>query len=405
MAGTASSVAASESQEAQFAKGWNSEPAATQAGSQATSAAETLAASSAGESQASQPESRVESAASSVASPAATQPASAAASTAASTAAVSAAPASQAASAATSAAVSAEGFPTLEEHKTYEQKWKSQQGTIKSMSATISRQQSELAAERAAKAQSAPASQAASAAASTVDLVDSLEEQYIELVVDGKKADALKLRKQIDGIKEERLRTAMKDSITTEVDTTTTAKLTVTQEQSAVTEIVARTYKAYPFLNNESPEANPDAIDLVRATASGYMSTEGLNRPAALEKALEKAIPIFAPKEGGRPPRDLFAEARIRTSGDEYPLRIWKLFGIVGLGIIGMVIFYKVPNQMKRKTILIIIAIVIGLMILDPPGHEVGGVGFVLDTPRVIQIIGVLIVGGLVYAAVGKDKA
>ena len=206
---------------------------------------------------------------------------------------------SQASSAQETQAVSATGSSVAESQASsaaqsatdYEQKWKSSHGIIKSQSVALSKANSENMQLRAQPSQAAPTSMASSAAQSTVDPVDDLEDQYIELVQDGKKGEALKIRKQIDRIKEDRFAESVRKNIATEVDARTSEKFTAGDEDRAIETVKLAAYKTYPYLNNEGPDANPAAIRFVRATAAEYFQS-GMTKHEALEEAVKDAAKI-----------------------------------------------------------------------------------------------------------------
>lgn len=243
-----------------FLKGWNAETSA----SSAVSAAVTVA-----ESQVTQAASAVETAAESRAE---TQAVSASESTA----------GSSVASSATS-------------EIDYKQRWKSQEGIVRSMSVQLSASKSETAALMASQAKSAQDTQAASAATSVTDQLDALEKRYMELHAEGDVDGALKVRKEIKKIERENDRKeqeAFKASIGKEVQTAATATLTATEEAREVQKVVSAAYIAHPYLDHESPNANQKAIRYVQNTAGLYMD-EGKPKHEAISIAVSEAGTIF----------------------------------------------------------------------------------------------------------------
>jgi len=174
----------------------------------------------------------------------------------------------------------------------YEQKWKSSHGIIRANSVALSKAISENVQLRAQPAQAAVASQATSVSESTaVDPVDDLEDQYMEAVIDGKKSDALKIRKKIDKIKDDRFTESVRKNIAMEVDARTSERLTAGDEDRAIEIVKNAAYKDFPYLNNEGPAANSAAIRFVRATAAEYFQS-GMSKSEALEEAVKDAAKI-----------------------------------------------------------------------------------------------------------------
>jgi len=261
-----------------YMKGWNSEKAVSSAGSEAVSAGELIT----------QPVlSATETEATSSVSSTASIPASAVGS-----------------SQASSAVASQEDF---------EQKWKSQHGIIRSQSQALSSAKSENDALRAAH--SAPSSLAATAASSETD-IDVLEEKYMDAWTEGDKAEALKIRREIDRIKEDRILARAGKEVQTVALSAATATLTAKDEESAVMHIVNRSYELYPYLDNQNQNADPNAIRFVRATAGEFMD-DGKSKPEAISLAVSTAATLFAAVHPGRSAAVTAAE----TEADDSKLR------------------------------------------------------------------------------------
>lgn len=201
----------------------------------------------------------------------------------------------QASSASESSAGSSVASSAAASEIDYKQRWKSQEGIVRSMSVQLSNSKSETAALMASQAKSAQDTQAASAATSVTDRVDALEKKYMELHAEGDVEGALKVRKEIKKIERDNDRKeqeAFKASVGKEVQTAATASLTAAEEAREVQKIVASAYVAHPYLDHESPNANQKAIRYVQNTAGLYMD-EGKPKHEAISIAVSEAGTIF----------------------------------------------------------------------------------------------------------------
>lgn len=146
--------------------------------------------------------------------------------------------------------------------------------------------QRELDAERMAKQQpsAAPAPTPAAPAAPEFD-VDAAEQKYIELLMEGETAEATKLRSQINrhvAAEAAQQAIAIQKEAAARVDLQTVADKAV---------------ETWPYLN--TPEG-ADALDLIKASRDANIA-RGMAPAKALQLAVDKIAPKFAPEEGAPP--------------------------------------------------------------------------------------------------------
>lgn len=146
----------------------------------------------------------------------------------------------------------------------------------------------ELEAERMGKQQptTAPAPTPAAPAAPEFD-VDAAEQKYIELLMEGETAEATKLRSQINrhvAAEAAQQAIAIQKEAAARVDLQTVADKAV---------------EAWPYLN--TPEG-ADALDLIKASRDANIA-RGMTPAKALQLAVDKIAPKFAPAEGLTPPK------------------------------------------------------------------------------------------------------
>lgn len=221
----------------------------------------------------------------------------------------------QASSASGSAAESSVASSAAASEIDYKQRWKSQEGIVRSMSVQLSSSKSETEALRTAQAKSAQDTQAASAATSVTDQLDTLEKRFMELHAEGNVEEALKVRKEIRKIEREndrQEREAFKASLGKEVQTAATATLTAAEEAREVHKVVAAAYVAHPYLDHESPVKNDKAIRYVQNTAGLYMD-EGKPKHEAISMAVSEAGTIF----GSAPASSVAQTAAVSQVDDE----------------------------------------------------------------------------------------
>lgn len=126
--------------------------------------------------------------------------------------------------------------------------------------------------------------------------VDAAEQKYIELLMEGETAEATKLRSQINrhvAAEAAQQAIAIQKEAAARVDLQTVADKAV---------------EAWPYLN--TPEG-ADALDLIKASRDSYIA-RGMAPAKALQLAVDKIAPKFAPDEdltppkvdGGKPPVD-----------------------------------------------------------------------------------------------------
>ncbi len=168
----------------------------------------------------------------------------------------------------------------------YEQKWKSLDGIVKKKDTQIAEQSRQIS-ELMSGGRAVASTTASSAAAQPTfdEQIDGLEDKYQDALLEGNKAEAKSIRKQINTLQEQKYRASFSAAAVHVVD----AK----EEQAAVATTVSSIYRAHPALNNESEAANRGAIRYVRATAQEYMQTEGKSKPEAISLAASEAATLF----------------------------------------------------------------------------------------------------------------
>lgn len=141
----------------------------------------------------------------------------------------------------------------------------------------------------------APAPTPAAPAAPEFD-VDAAEQKYIELLMEGETAEATKLRSQINRhVAAEAAQQAI--------------AIQKQQAEAVNTQTVAdKAVEAWPYLDTP---AGADALSLIKITRDAYIAS-GMSMSKALQLAVDKIAPKFAPAEdltppkvdGGKPPVD-----------------------------------------------------------------------------------------------------
>lgn len=134
--------------------------------------------------------------------------------------------------------------------------------------------------------QAAPAQAPAQAQAGQVDL-DAAEEAYLEALRQG------------DGTRARQIRGAINQHIQQQAEAAAVARVSAVMDKREVeTSLVAvanQSISKYPFLNAESPDANEEAIAEV-VEWRDYYASKGLRADQALQKAVAKIVPMYAPK-------------------------------------------------------------------------------------------------------------
>jgi hypothetical protein len=138
--------------------------------------------------------------------------------------------------------------------------------------------------------QAAPAAQAP-AQAGQVDL-DAAEEAYLEALRQG------------DGTRARQIRGAINQHIQQQAEAAAVARVSaVMDKRETETSLVAvanESIQKYPFLNAESDQANEEAIAEV-VEWRDYYAAKGMRADVALQKAVAKIVPMYAPKPKAAP--------------------------------------------------------------------------------------------------------
>lgn len=174
---------------------------------------------------------------------------------------------------------------------TYEQRWKSSQGIVKSEMTKRAEAERLLAEKEAeiAKLKAEREKPDEKVAEETSEEINKLEDQYIDAIMEDDRTLAKKIRSQIDDLKTQKLRESLKKETSEEVN------LAISQQEKGrkINEIVQNSIAKYPFLNHtDEKKGNPYAIRLVRATRDEYMS-QGMGFIEALETAVAEVAPMF----------------------------------------------------------------------------------------------------------------
>lgn len=110
---------------------------------------------------------------------------------------------------------------------------------------------------------------------------DAKEQEYLEMVLDGKTADAAALRREI--------RAAERAQIQAEIDARSQNSVRSSNIQQGLQEMSDAYAEAYPAFDPNSDTYDADAIDEVKALYAGYYSQSG-NTLVSFQKAVEAVI-------------------------------------------------------------------------------------------------------------------
>lgn len=142
---------------------------------------------------------------------------------------------------------------------------------------------------------------------------DAKETEYLELVLDGKTAEAAALRKEI--------RAADRAQLEAEIDARSQQNVNKTNIASTLDEMSDDYAKEFPGFDPESDQYDADAIDEVKALYTGYLA-QSKNPLAAFEKAVEAVIklrdwgreeaPVVEPEAPAAPPKTKPSSEQVR---------------------------------------------------------------------------------------------
>lgn len=124
------------------------------------------------------------------------------------------------------------------------------------------------------------------------------EEEYGQLLLDGRTQDAAKLRAEING--------ELVKQITTEVTTKATQQTAATISQADVTKSIdalANDFSIkYPALDDASPDYNDEAVEQAKVLYAGYTGVRGMDPVSAFKKAVQDVVKLYDLKDASAPP-------------------------------------------------------------------------------------------------------
>jgi len=139
--------------------------------------------------------------------------------------------------------------------------------------------EAELAKERTVKTVAPPAP--------IDDVLDSMEEKYMDAFTEGNRDEAKKIRREINALNAK--------EVMGMIGTQTTKAIADDRAWQSVESVGAEAYKKYPALNIDSENADMDAIIFVQGKTQYYLGQK-ISGPEALRKAVEDAGPRFFPE-------------------------------------------------------------------------------------------------------------
>ena len=121
--------------------------------------------------------------------------------------------------------------------------------------------------------------------------IEELQDKYEDLILDGKKEDAKRVRRQVDAMREELL----------EYQTSTKADSARRQaiEELSYNAKLANFEAAHPMLNPDSDEFDEEKTGEVATLLKAFI-TSGMNRSEALSKAVKYALGDMSGREAGK---------------------------------------------------------------------------------------------------------
>jgi len=192
-----------------------------------------------------------------------------------------------------------------ENSETYKQRWKSQEGIVKS-----EKTKRDAAEKRAAELEAEIEKLKTELPEPVSDEVDKLEEKYLEAIIEDDRVAAVKIRKQIDDMKFKQFVENAKKATQEEVAST----ITQHTNMSKVEKIIEKSIIKYPFLDHtDDKKANPYAIRLVRATRDDYIS-QGMGFIEALETAVSEIAPMFEVKTKPDSKKSVIDESKVSAT-------------------------------------------------------------------------------------------
>lgn len=131
------------------------------------------------------------------------------------------------------------------------------------------------------------------------------EEYYIRAIEEGNKPLA------------QQIRNAINQRLTYDAAVLAEQRVTATLEkksaESSMISVANQALAQHDFLNEKSPNANPEAIDDVIGWRDQYMA-RGMSGAKALERAIAKVVPLYAPKVEAAPAPEPKVDTRARAA-------------------------------------------------------------------------------------------
>lgn len=189
------------------------------------------------------------------------------------------------------AAIAGEDKPKMVPHQRFHEK----NEEAKAHRARVLELEEELARAKGA-APSAPKKE--DPKAETFDF-DAAEERYSEALLDGEKDKARQIRAEIR-TQEQKAADQRAEAAADRLYKTNKAADDAARTKLEFDLELSKAYAAYPFLSNESADANPDAIDETLVWHQHFMA-KGKTAAQALAAAVEKIGPRYAPKASEEP--------------------------------------------------------------------------------------------------------
>jgi len=122
---------------------------------------------------------------------------------------------------------------------------------------------------------------------------DTAEQDYINLILEGEIDKALSKRKEINKARDTAY-TKMLQDVTEKSSSETITKAAQKADEERMQTLIETYEHKYPYLDPNSEDHNPDAVDTVNALMNTYMMSENLIKSKALTKAVDKVAKLFA---------------------------------------------------------------------------------------------------------------
>lgn len=135
--------------------------------------------------------------------------------------------------------------------------------------------------------------------------INAAEDAYLEALRQGDAARARQIRVAINAHIQQQAENAAIEKVT--------ATLSQRETESSLVKVANESIEKYPFLNADSEHANEEAIAEV-VEWRDYYASKGLRADQALQKAVAKIVPMYAPKAKEPEPEP---EPKIDTRGKE----------------------------------------------------------------------------------------